>query len=98
MARELDGLPPYLGHGFLTFSGAGRRAGWHAGSRPARWWRAAGSARPRAWKLSASRMTVDAAVVVHRWLHRASASTLDQPVRSATTATKIPMPEHNRAH
>jgi hypothetical protein len=39
MAGEIDGLPLYLGHGFLTFSEAGGRAGWHPGSRPARWWR-----------------------------------------------------------
>jgi hypothetical protein len=41
--------------------------------------------------------TVDADVVVHRWLYRASASTVDQPVRRATTASKIPMPEHHSA-
>src|SRR4030095_16623790 len=57
MAGEIDGLPLYLGHGFLTFSEAGRRAGWHPGSRPARWWRAAGAARPRGGVPSASRVT-----------------------------------------
>src|SRR5215218_3232530 len=28
MPGEIDGLPPYLGHGFLTFSTPGRRPGW----------------------------------------------------------------------
>ena len=40
---------------------------------------------------------VAADVVVHRRRHRASASTLDQPMKSATMANTSPMPEHHSA-
>jgi hypothetical protein len=82
-----------------TLVGRPCRLAWSVARRDRRLARgiAAGPATVKPGQPSGRRSDRCADVVAHHWLHPGSGVHVDQPARSATAATKIPMPEHHSA-